>query len=53
MNKWEGGGAFHDLVFKAVRYHLHFILFNKIESLSPVHTQGEGNLFPIIEGKNI
>lgn len=36
-------GTFHDLVFKVVHCHLHFILSVKIESLSPAFTQGEGN----------
>lgn len=46
-------GAFHDLVFKVVHHPFRFVLFITTESLSLVHTQGEGHLFSIIAGKSI
>ena len=41
--KMETTVSFKHLVSKVTHYHFCFILFVRIESLSPVHTQGEGN----------
>ena len=49
----EEHSMFHNQVSQGSRYHFHFLLFIRSQSLSSAHILGERNLAPPLKGRSI